>query len=154
MDIRFKLRRHLLKRGVYVGRRTSRITVSELLFKVIQEEEQHQWTNEDIVATIKELAEPLATRTLRDRLNHTRDGLSGQPTAIVVIPPRSNTQTLPGSAAPPVIPIAAPPATPIAAPASTSTLPGPPPARYLYPSTARDRLNHTLNGLAIGPESV
>ena len=34
-DIRSKLRRHLLKRGVYVGRRTSRITVSELLFKVI-----------------------------------------------------------------------------------------------------------------------
>ena len=40
-DIRFKLRRHLLKRGVYVGRRTSRITVSELLFEVTQEEEQH-----------------------------------------------------------------------------------------------------------------
>jgi len=34
IDIRSKLRRHLLKRGVYVGRRTSRITVSELLFKV------------------------------------------------------------------------------------------------------------------------
>jgi len=34
IDIRFKLRRHLLKRGVYVGRHTSRITVSELLFKV------------------------------------------------------------------------------------------------------------------------
>ena len=93
--------------------------------------------------------------TLRDRLNHTRDGLSGQPTAIVVIPPRSNTQTPPGSAAPPVIPIAAPPATPIAAPAaptSTSTPPSPPPTRYLYPSTTRDRLNHTLNSLAIGPE--
>ena len=96
----------------------------------------------------------MATRTLRDRLNYTCNGLSGQPTAIVVIPPRSNTQTPPGSAAPPVIPIAAPPATPIAAPAGTSTPPGPPPTRYLYPSTARDRLNHTLDGLAIGPESV
>jgi hypothetical protein len=44
--------------------------------------------------------------------------------------------------------------TPTAAPAGTSTLPGPPSARYLHPSTARDRLNHTFNGLAIGLESV
>ena len=34
------------------------------------------------------MAEPLAIRTLRNRLNHTRDGLSGQPTAIVIILPR------------------------------------------------------------------
>ena len=55
---------------------------------------------------------------------------------------------------PPVVPITVPPATPTAAPASTSTLFGPPPTQYLHPSTARDRLNHTLNGLAIGLESV
>jgi len=64
------------------------------------------------------LAEPLAIRALRDRLNHTYNGLSGQPTAIV------------------------------------ATLPSPPPVRYLHPSTARGRLNYTLNGLAIGLESV
>jgi len=34
-DTRSQLRRHLLKRGVYVGRRNSRVTISELLFKVI-----------------------------------------------------------------------------------------------------------------------
>src|SRR6266700_3835693 len=34
-DIRFKLRRHLLKRGVYVGKYSKRITISEQLFKVI-----------------------------------------------------------------------------------------------------------------------
>jgi hypothetical protein len=90
--------------------------------------------------------------TLRDRLNHTCDGLSGQPIAIVVIPSRSNTQTLPRSAIPLVVPIAAPAAP--AAPASTATPPSPPPARYLYPSTTRDRLNYTFNGLAIGPELV
>ena len=32
--------------------------------------------------TIKELAEPLITVTLRDRLNHTYNSLLGQPTAI------------------------------------------------------------------------
>ena len=61
-----------------------------------------------------------------------------------------------------VVPIAIPPdtliavplATPTAAFASTFTLLGPPPAQYLYPGTARDRLNYTFNGLAIGPESV
>ena len=53
--------------------------------------------------------------------------------------------------------IAAPLATLIATPAAppgTPTPPSPPPAQYLYPSTARDRPNHTLNGLAIGLESV
>ena len=33
-DIRSKLQRYLLKRGIYIGRRTSRITISKLLFKV------------------------------------------------------------------------------------------------------------------------
>ena len=63
-DIKSKLQRHLLKRGIYVGRRTSRITISKLLFEVIQKEEQHQWINKDIIATIKELVEPLASRAL------------------------------------------------------------------------------------------
>jgi len=35
IDIRSKLRRHFLKRGVYVGKYNSRVTISELLFKVI-----------------------------------------------------------------------------------------------------------------------
>ena len=78
-------------------------------------------------------------------MNHTRDSLSGQPTAIVAIPPRSAILT----AIPLVVLIAAP-----AAPVGTFILPSPPPARYLHSSTTRDRLNHTLNGLAIGPESV
>src|SRR6266568_9116990 len=87
-NIKSKLQRHLLKRGVYIGRYNSRVTVSKLLFEVVQQEKQHQWTDKEIVATIKELAEPLATKTLRDRLNHTCDGLLGRPTAIVAIPPR------------------------------------------------------------------
>jgi len=45
------------------------------------------------VATIKELAELLAIRALRNRLNHTYNGLSGQPTAIIAILPRSAAPT-------------------------------------------------------------
>ena len=44
--------------------------------------------------------------------------------------------------------------TPTAAPISTFTLSGPPSTQYLHPNTAKDRLNHTLNSLAIGLESV
>ena len=246
-DTRAQLRTHLLQRGVYVAKHSNRVTISERLFEAIQREEQHQWTDEDIKTTIKELAEPLITVALRDRLNHTCDGLLGQPTAIVAIPtpriPQPTAAPIPQQAAPIAIPITAPLTTPIAAPAApagttkdrlnhtldglaigpesaqpiatatklpgtqptatattppgtqtptlmtprqpvasipqqpaqqllpaatastfppasaptppgTSTPPGPPPARYLHPSTARDRLNHTLNGLAIGPESV
>jgi len=35
IDIRSKLRRHLLKRGIYVGKHNNRVTISKQLFKVI-----------------------------------------------------------------------------------------------------------------------
>ena len=41
INIKFKLQRHLLKRGVYISRYNSRVTVFKLLFKVIQQEKQH-----------------------------------------------------------------------------------------------------------------
>ena len=44
--------------------------------------------------------------------------------------------------------------TPTAALVGTSTLFSPFSARYLYPSTVRDRLNHIFNSLAIGLKSV
>jgi hypothetical protein len=86
------LRSHLRGRGVYVAPNNKRTTIAQTLFDVIAEEEQHQWTDEDIKATIKELAEPMHTRALRDRLNQTLDGLatslkSAQPTATATIPP-------------------------------------------------------------------
>ena len=61
---------------------------------------------------------------------------------------------------PPVVLIAALIATLIAtsaapaAPTGTSTPPSPSSAQYFYPNTARDRLNHTLNSLAIGLKSA
>jgi hypothetical protein len=90
--MRSNLRKHLLKRGVYVGKHGARATISDLLYEVTKQEEQHQWTDEDIEATIKELAEPMHTRALRNRLNQTFDGLATglkltQPTATATIPP-------------------------------------------------------------------
>ena len=96
-------------------------------------------------------------------MNHTCDGLLGQPTAIVAIPPRSVAPTatkrqyhpqtpaaspaLPPAAppipptvpiaAPPTIPIAAPPATPIAAPATPVTPPSPQPQQPQQPQQLR-----------------
>ena len=82
---------------------------------------------------------------LRDRLNYTYNSLLGQPTAIVVIPtfriPQLTAAPIPQQAVPIAIPITAPLTTPIAAPAA-------------FAGTTKDRLNHTLNGLAIGPESA
>jgi hypothetical protein len=128
-ETRSKLRRHLLKRGVYVGQHSNRVTISELLFEVIQREELHQWTDEDIKTTIKELAEPMHTRALRDRLNQTLDGLATgpkltQPTATAIIPPRTQipqTATGPESAQPAATAII-PPGTQ-SQPTATATIP-------------------------------
>jgi hypothetical protein len=67
-------------------------TIPQTLYDTAQEEEQHQWTDEDIEATIKELPGPMHTRALRDRLNQTLDRLatgpkSAQSTATATIPP-------------------------------------------------------------------
>ena len=35
IDIKFQLQKHLLKKGVYIGRYNSKVTVSEQLVKVI-----------------------------------------------------------------------------------------------------------------------
>jgi hypothetical protein len=75
-DTRAKLRKHLLKRGVCIAKHNTRITLSNILFDIIQEKEQREWTNEDLIAAINEIKGPLNTGSLRDRLNPTRDGLA------------------------------------------------------------------------------
>src|SRR5438046_7367702 len=42
---RTNLRKHLLKRGVYVAKHNNRVMISDVLYKVLQEEEQHEWTD-------------------------------------------------------------------------------------------------------------
>jgi hypothetical protein len=42
------LRNHLRGRGVYVAPNTKRTTIAQTLFDVIEEEEQHEWTDDEI----------------------------------------------------------------------------------------------------------
>ena len=39
-DVRSKLRKHLLKRGVYVGKNNNRVHIYDLLYEVLRQEEQ------------------------------------------------------------------------------------------------------------------
>ena len=52
-DIRAKLRAHLLRRGVYVAKHNKRYTISEALFDLLQEEEQHPWTDEELITILQ-----------------------------------------------------------------------------------------------------
>ena len=96
-DIRSKLQKYLLKKGVYIGKNSSRVPIYELLYEVLQQEEQPEWIDGDIKLTIKELAELLLTKVLRKRLNPTYDGLATSLLAIVIAtaitPPRTQTPT-------------------------------------------------------------
>ena len=42
LDTRAKLQKHLLKKGVYITKYNTRITLSNILFDIIQEEKQHK----------------------------------------------------------------------------------------------------------------
>ena len=81
-DMRSSLRKHLLRRGVYVATHNNRATLSDVLYEVTKQEDEHQWTDEEIEATIKELAGPMLSAKLRGRLNQTRDGLAAGPKLI------------------------------------------------------------------------
>ena len=63
-NIKSKLQKYLFKKGVYVGKNSSRVPIYKLLYEVLQQEEQPEWINRDIKLTIKKLAEPLLTRVL------------------------------------------------------------------------------------------
>ena len=85
-----------------ITKHNTRITLSDILFNIIQGKKQHKWTNKDLIAAINETKGPLNTRSLRDRLNPTRDGLamglatgleSAQPIATALTPPGTQTPT-------------------------------------------------------------
>ena len=42
LDTRAKLQKHLFKRGVYVAKHNTRITLFNILFNIIQEEKQRE----------------------------------------------------------------------------------------------------------------
>jgi hypothetical protein len=72
---RAALRTNLLQRGVFVPRHDSRSTLSDVLCQVVEQDEFHQWTDEELSAALEELNSPMITAMLRKRLNSTRDGL-------------------------------------------------------------------------------
>ncbi|KAL4861316.1 hypothetical protein BDV12DRAFT_69763 [Aspergillus spectabilis] len=72
---RAALRTNLLQRGVFVPKHDSRFILSNALFEVVQQEEFHEWTDEELKAALEELDSPMTTAMLRKCLNPTRDGL-------------------------------------------------------------------------------
>ena len=96
-NIKSKLQKYLLKRGVYIGKNSSRVPIYKLLYKVLQQEEQPKQIDRDIKLIIKELTELLLTKVLQKRLNPTRDGLATSLLAIAIAiattPPRTQTPT-------------------------------------------------------------
>ena len=51
-NVRFKLQKHLLKRGVYIGKNSNQVTIYKLLYKVLQQEEQYIQTNNKLADTL------------------------------------------------------------------------------------------------------
>jgi hypothetical protein len=71
---RTRLRAHLLRRGVYVEKPSTKRHVSDVLFSLLQEEEQHAWTDDKLTEALTEI-KPITTISLQDRLNSTFTGL-------------------------------------------------------------------------------
>jgi hypothetical protein len=68
--VRTKLRIYLLKRGVFAATNTRQYSISEALFDLLHEEQQHEWTDDELVEALK-IAKPIVTVALQDRLNPT-----------------------------------------------------------------------------------
>jgi hypothetical protein len=128
------LRSHLRGRGVYVAPNTKRTTIAQTLFDVIGEEEQHEWTDDEIqevctsMGTIKSMnlryripQTPAATATIPP-------GTQTQPTATATIPPGTQTQPTatatipPGTQTQPTATATIPPGTQTQ-PTATATIP-------------------------------
>ena len=64
LDTKAKLQKYLLKKEVCVAKYNIRITLSNILFNIIQKEEQREWTNKDLIAVINKIKGPLNTKSL------------------------------------------------------------------------------------------
>ena len=78
------LRSHLRGRGVYVAPNTKRTTIAQTLFDVIGEEEQHEWTDDEIQEVCTSMG-TIKSMNLRYRIPQT-------PAATATIPPGTQTQ--------------------------------------------------------------
>ena len=75
------LRNHLRGRGVYVAPNTKRTTIAQTLFDVIAEEEQHEWTDDEIQEVCTSMG-TIKSMNLRYRIPQTPTA-----TATAIIPP-------------------------------------------------------------------
>jgi hypothetical protein len=130
IDTRAKLRTHLLKRGVYVGKHNSRYSISEALFDLLQEEEPHEWTDEEITGALKEVS-PMITVALREQLNSTQTALTSNqaiPPSVIAssVPTTPPHSPLPSHTVPTPVNHQLPPLppTPVIQPIATATTPG------------------------------
>ena len=87
-DTRIKLRLHLLRGGVFVAQHASaRCALSDVLFDVTQEDEQHEWTDEEISSAFEEV-KVMITVALRHRLTPDLDALAPPKTTHRLLSPR------------------------------------------------------------------
>jgi hypothetical protein len=90
------LRNHLRGRGVYVAPNSKRTTIAQTLFDVIAEEEQHEWTDDEIQEVCTSMG-TIKSMNLRYRIAQTPAAFvpigpkSAQPAATATIPPRTQT---------------------------------------------------------------
>ncbi|RKF56855.1 hypothetical protein GcC1_193027 [Golovinomyces cichoracearum] len=63
------LRDCLLSRGVYVTKDDKRKTIAQAFFECITEDDQHQWTDDEIIQAIDRLDGPFISSKLNNRLN-------------------------------------------------------------------------------------
>ena len=74
-DTRAKLRLHLLRERSLRPPYNNRYPISDALVATLNEEEQHDWTDQELVETLK-IVRPMITVTLQSRLNSTLTGLA------------------------------------------------------------------------------
>jgi len=72
---RTKLRLHLIKRGDYVAPYNNRYPISDSLFNVVNQEEQHEWTDQELSEALVQV-NPMISVALRNRLNPTMTDLA------------------------------------------------------------------------------
>jgi len=68
----------LLSRGVYVSKRTKQLALYQALWDTAQDEEQHEWTDKEIIEALVDIDGPMITGALRNRLNPSRTGLRAE----------------------------------------------------------------------------
>ena len=110
VDVRSKLRKHLIQRGVFVATANVRYTNSHALYDAFQGEEYHQWTDEDLKVFKSADSFLITSRMLQKRMDIQTE--SPHPTTPVVPP---NPQTHPTTPAVPPNPqtVTYPPISPL-----------------------------------------